>query len=465
MRRISAIALLFLITVSVHGRVYAQDGILKLPPYKKLKLGNGMRVLLMEQHEVPVISFNLIVTAGSVADPAGKEGLASVTAELLRKGTKTRTADQLSAELDFIGGLLGASATFDYTSGYAEFIKKDIKKGLELLGDVLLNPQFPADEVTKLIKQRIDGIKAAKDQAQAVIGTYFASYLFGNHPYGRPAGGDEKSLASITREDVVRFYQSNYSPAGTILAVVGDFDSAQMERMLTDLFGGWSARPAPPLRLPEPTVVTGKKLLLVDKPDSTQTFFQIGNIGISRTNAERVEVGVINTLFGGRFTSMLNTELRIKSGLTYGARSSFSERRVAGPFSIFTYTRNETTEKAIDMALDVLKRLHEKGITEEELKSAKAYIKGQFPPTIETTDQLAAFITQLELYGLDEREINNFYGKIDAMTLADARRIIKQHFPLDNLVFVLIGKASDIRTLAGKYASKVDTRSISDPGF
>jgi predicted Zn-dependent peptidase len=430
-----------------------------------VKLKNGMTLLLMEQKEVPIISFNYIIRAGSIADPAGKEGVASLTAGLLRKGTKTRSADQISAELDFIGGLMGAGATFDYTAGTAEFIKKDINKGLELLADVLLNPTFPQDEVSKLLKQRIDGIKSNKDQAQGVIGTYYNAYLFGSHLYGRPTGGDEKSLAAITRDDVQKFYQGYYSPSSTIMAVVGDFDSAEMERMITEKFGAWAAKAAPTVQLAEPTPVAGKRLLLIDKPDSTQTFYQIGNVGISRTNPDRVYIEVVNTLFGGRFTSMLNSELRINSGLTYGARSGFDERKVRGPFVISTFTRNQTTERAIDMTLDVLKRLHEKGITEEELRSAKNYIKGQFPPDIETTDQLAGLIAELEFYGLDENEINNYYAKIDSMTVADARRVIKQHFPLDNLVFVLIGKADEIGAVAKKYAPKVDTKTITQQGF
>jgi predicted Zn-dependent peptidase len=414
---------------------------------------------------VPIISFNLIIKAGSVADPAGKEGLASLAAGLLRKGTSKRSADQIASELDFIGGQFNAGATYDYTNGTAEFVKKDIAKGLDLLSDLLLNPTFPQEEVTKLLKQRIDGIKAAKDQAQGVLGTYFAAYLYGNHPYGRPTGGDEKSLAAITRDDIAKFYQTNYTPAGAILAVVGDFNTAEMERAVTEKFGGWATRTAPAADIPEPKPFTGKKLLLVDKPDATQTYFQIGNLGIKRTNPDRVYIEVINTLFGGRFTSMLNTELRIKSGLSYGAGSSFSQRKVPGPFVISSFTRNATTEKAVDLALEVLRRLHEKGVTEEELKSAKSYIKGQFPPDIETTDQLASLVAQLEFYGLDENEINSYYAKIDSMTLADAQRIIKQYFPLDNLVFVMIGKADEIQNTAKKYAAKLDTKSISQQGF
>ncbi len=464
MKKISMLSLIVLLLAS-SVPVRAAEGGLRLPPYKKVKLKNGMTLLLMENREVPIVSFSFIIRAGSVADPRGREGVSSLAAALLRKGTRTRTADQVSAELDFIGGQFAASASFDFTAGSAEFMKKDITKGLGLTSDILLGPAFPEEEVKKMLAQRIDGIKAAKDQAQAVIGQYFSAYLYGDHPYARPTGGDERSLAAITRDDVQKFYQTYYTPSNTILAAAGDFNTAEMERALADRFGAWAGKQSPSINVADPASFQGKKLLLVDKPDSTQTFFQIGNIGIARTNADRVYIDLVNTLFGGRFTSMLNSELRIKTGLTYGARSSFNERRARGPFAISTYTRNETTERAIDMALDILRRLHERGITEAELKSAKNYIKGQFPPDIETSDQLADLISELEFYGLDEREVNEYYARIDAMTLDDARRVIRQYFPLDNLVFVLVGKAEEIQTLAKKYATKVDTKQISQPGF
>lgn len=465
MKRVLAFSLLGLLLAHLAVLPANAQGQLKLPPYKKVKLKNGMTLLLMEQREVPLISFNVIVKAGSVVDPVGKEGLAAVTAALLRKGTKTRTADQISAELDFIGGTFGAGTGSDYTNGSAEFVSKDIAKGLDLLSDVLLNPQFPQDELTKLIKQRIDGIKSAKDQAQGVIANYFNAYLYGSHPYARPVGGDEQSLAAITRADVAKFYQDYYTPSNTIMAVVGDFATADVERMLGEKFNAWPDKPVAAASIPEAAPQNGKRLLLVDKPDSTQTFYRIGNIGIARTNRDRVYIDVVNTLFGGRFTSMLNSELRIKTGLTYGAGSFFDERKTRGPFAISTFTKNETTEKAIDMTLEILKRLHEKGITEEELKSAKTYIKGQYPPEIETADQLAALIAELEFYGLDEREVNELYTRIDAMTLADAKKVIEQYYPKDNLVFVLIGKANDIQAIAKKYAPKMDTKSITEPGF
>jgi predicted Zn-dependent peptidase len=462
---IFTIALVFLISLSSAQAVPSANGDLKLPPYKKVTLKNGMTVLLMEQHEVPIINLEFIVKAGSIADPAGKEGVASITASLLRKGTKTRSADQISSEIDFIGGQLDAAAVYDYTNGSAEFLKKDAVKGLDLFVDTMLNPTFPQAEVTKLLAQQIDGIKAAKDQPMGIIVSYFSTYLYGNHPYARPTGGDEKSLAAITRDDVAKFYETYYTPSNTILAVVGDFNAAEMEKMISDKFGAWASKTAPAIKINDPAPVQGKKLLLVDKPDSTQTFFNIGNMGISRTHPDRVYLDVVNTLFGGRFTSMLNSKLRIESGLTYGARSSFTKRKVRGPFIISSYTQNKTTEQAIDMALELLKQFYEKGITEAQLKSAKNYIKGQFPPTIETADQMAGLIAELEFYGLDQNEINNYYAKVDSMTMDDARRVIKDHYPLENLVFVLIGKGEEIGAVAKKYAPKIDTKPISQPGF
>jgi predicted Zn-dependent peptidase len=439
---------------------------LKLPAYSRTKLPNGLVILLMEQHEVPIINFNVIIRAGSVADPAGKEGLASVTAELLRRGTKTRTADQIASELDFVGGTMEFDAEIDFARGAAEFLRKDIGVGLNLLADVLENANFVEAEVEKLLKQRIDSLKQEKDEPQSVIGRYFHSFLFGDHPYGRPPSGDERSLASIRREDVFQFYKQRFVPPAITIAIVGDFTSSEMERLVTERFGSWpSTGPFEPLSLSQPVPIEGRKLLLVDKPDSTQTFFMIGNVGIERTNPDRVGIDLVNTIFGGRFTSMLNDALRVSSGLTYGARAQFERHQARGAFAISTYTRNATTAQAIDMTLDVLKRLQAEGISDEQLKSAKAYLKGQFPPRIETTDQLAALLTELDYFGMDRREINEYFDRIDVLTREDMRRIVTQYYPREDLAFVLIGKADEIKDAVKKYAPRMETREISQIGF
>jgi zinc protease len=438
---------------------------LKMPSFTKSKLKNGTTLYLLEKHEVPLVSVAFLVKSGSVADPTGKEGVASLTASLLRKGTPTRTADQVSEQLDFLGATFGADASPDMSRGQAQFMKKDAAEGMDILADLLQHPSFPDAEVTKLVAQRVDGVRAAKDRAGAVLDTYFYGYLYGKHPYGRPDGGDDISLKAITRDDVVAFHKAHYTPDNTIITVAGDFSAAEMQKLLEVKFGGWTGKAAPAAALPTPVATTGRRLLLIDKPDSTQTYYEIGNVGVARNNPDRTYINVVNTLFGGRFTSMINTELRIKTGLTYGARSYFDLKKVAGPFAISTYTKNADTEKAMDKTLEVAKRLHDQGITQEELDSAKAYIKGQFPPSIETAGELANLLATLDFYGLDEREVNELYSRIDSMDLATAKRIIQQYFPLESLTFVVIGKASEIEPVVKKYADKVDKKSITQPGF
>jgi zinc protease len=453
-------------TVLVLGFAWTSSAqTLKLPRHEKIVLKNGLTLLLMEKHGVPIVDFAAIVKGGSVADPEGQDGLASVTAGLLRKGTTKRSAQQFAADLDFIGAEFGADASADYSAISSEFLAKDVDKGLDLFCDALLHPAFVQAEVDKLLAQEIDGIKAAKDEAQSVALNYYYAYLFSKHPYGRPGGGDELSLARIKRDAIAKFYETNYTPGNTILAIAGEFNSAQMRAKIEQALGGWAAKPSPLPAVAAPAPVKGKKLLLVDKPDSTQTFFVFGNVGTAENDPDRVAIRVVNTIFGGRFTSELNEALRVESGLTYGAAAFFDSRKEPGAFAIYSYTKNESTVQAIDLAVQVLAKLHKDGVTAEQLASAKAYIKGQFPPSIETSEQLAKRIAANEFYGLDDDEINKLEERIDAVTPEIAKQVIAKHFPEDNLVFMLIGKASEIAAGVKKYAPQRDSRRISEPGF
>ena len=438
---------------------------LHMPPHEKYVLKNGLTVLLLEKHGVPLINVYALVKTGAAADPAGEEGLASVTAGLLRKGTKARSAQQFAADLDYIGGTFEAEAGADFSSVSEEFLTKDSDRGLGLLSDALLHPTFPQDEVDKLLAQALDGVRGAKDDPQQVLGAYYDGYLYGTHPYGRPAGGDEVSLQRIKRDAILKFYETNYVPANVLLAVAGEFNVAEMRKKLEDVFGAWAARSVKGETIPTAAPVKAKRLLLVDKPDATQTYFALGNVGIARNDPDRVAIRVVNTIFGGRFTSELNEALRVESGYTYGASSSFDSRKEPGPFGIFSFTKNETTAPAIDLAVQVLQKLHKNGVTDEQLKSAKSYIKGQFPPNIETSKQLTHIIATYEFYGLSDDEINQLEARVDAVTPEIAKAVIQKHFPSENLVFVLIGKASAIGAAVEKYAEKRDSREIAAPGF
>ncbi len=459
LRLLAPVAFLLLLCPAMPGQS------LRLPPHEKIVLKNGLTVLLMEKRGVPLIDIFAVVKTGAAADPAGQEGLASVTAGLLRKGTKTKTAQQFAADFDYIGGSFGADAGADFTTVSAEFLTKDLAKGLELFSDAVLHPTFPETETDKILAQSLDGVKSAKDEPRAVLGLYYAGYLYGAHSYGRPSDGDELSLKRIPREAIVKFYETNYAPGNMILGVAGEFDAAEMRKKLEETLGAWPAHPAPSMSITPVPPIKGKKLLLIDKPDATQTYFAIGNIGTAANDPDRVAIRVVNAIFGGRFTSELNEALRVESGYTYGASSFFDSRKAPGPFEISSFTKNETTTPAIDLALQVLDKLHKNGVTEEQLKSAKSYIKGQFPPTIETSGQLARRIVVNEFYGLGDDEVNQLEARVDAVTPDIAKQVIQKHFPLDNLVFVLIGKASVIGPAVKKYADKMDQRPISDPGF
>lgn len=438
----------------------------QLPAYRRVTLTNGLTLLLMEQHKVPMIAYEALVKAGSVADPVGQEGLAALTAQMLEKGTDRHTADQIATNLDFTGGSMHISCNPDYAAIRGDFLKKDSDTLLSLVAEILERPAFPAVELKKLVRLEIDEIKSEKEAARSVLPLYFDGWLFGSHPYGRPVDGDERSLVKLKSKALTAFYHDYYGPETTVLTLVGDFDSQAIERLVAEKFGPWKnlgRQGSKPPVIAEP--MKGRTLLLVDKPDSTQTYFAIGNLGVARNNADRTGIQIVNLLFGGRFTSMLNEALRVNSGLTYGIRSGFTMHLAPGPFAITSFTRNATTTKALDMTLDILEKLHREGVSEDQLNSAKNYLKGQFPPQIETPGQLAGLLAEFELFGLNAREVNGLFQRIDAFSTTDAKRIIQQYFPRENLSFVLIGKASEIEESVKKYAPKMEKRLIDQPGF
>jgi predicted Zn-dependent peptidase len=436
----------------------------KLPPYTREVLPNGVVVYLVPHRGVPLVSFRVLVKGGEESEPPQMAGLADITAELLRRGTGQRTAAEIAEEVDGLGGVLAAGADRQASVVNGEFLKKDFDRGLTLVADTVLRPGFPAAEVTKTVTRQVDGLKALRDNPFA-INSYFRSFFFGaGHPYGRVQ--DEASLDRIRRDDILDYHKRMYVGRNLVVIVAGDFDSAAAKSQVAERFGAAPAGSAyqpvedrPPARNPAPRV------LLIDKPDATQTYFIIAQPGVRRTTPDRVPLLLVNTLFGGRFTSMVNEALRINSGLTYGANCRLEQDRLTGALYINTYTRTESTTQAIDMALDVLKRLREKGLTAEQLASAKAYVKGTYPPShLQTADQIATALGEMELFGLGRDEVDEFFTRVDGVTLERANAVIRQYYRGDNLSFVLLGNAAKIREAAAKYGTVVE-RNIRQPGW
>lgn len=430
----------------------------KLPAYEKFTLKNGLTIYLMEQKEVPMINVSAVFPAGAIYD-GQQSGLANLTALALRHGTKNMSKSKMEEELDFIGASLNTYASKESSGLSARFASKDKDKVLAIIKDVLTAPLFDATEFDKEKQRVMVGLEQAKESPGAVIGNYFNQVIYGDHPYSNPNNGRISTTGKLTAEDARKFYQSHYIPNGSAIAVVGDFNPKEMKTRLTALFGTW-AKGTAPVDIAKKAVAkpTNNSVLLINKDDARETTFYIGGPGISRSNPDYVAIDVINTVLGGRFTSWLNDELRVNTGLTYGAGSGFTPLKNAGTFRISTFTATKNTEAAIDKTLEVFNRLHATGIDEKTLTSAKNYVKGQFPPNYETASDLAGLLTTMYWYGFNESFINNFEKNVDELTVDKAKQIIAKYFPKENLQFVMVGKAEDIRKIAAKYGKVTEVQ-------
>ncbi len=436
----------------------------KVPKYEKFKLKNGLTVYLMEQHEVPLINVSAVFDAGSIND-GDQYGLAALTADAIVFGTQKYTKSQIEEITDYVGANLSTMAGKEGASVRSSFAVKDQDKLFDVIQQVVMYPVFDATEFDKHKQRTLLELAQAKESPRSVIGNYFNGFVFDKHPYATPTGGTKSTVDKITVQDVKKFYQSNYTTGKGAVAVVGDFKTADMKKRITALFGDWKTTEARMIKRAVPELNFDKsRVLLINKDDARETTFYIGGKGIPYSSPDYIPVLVVNTVLGGRFTSWLNDALRVNSGLTYGASSRFSRYKMAGTFVISTFTKNSTTVPAVDMALDVLDSLHKTGIDDKVLASAKAYVKGDFPPDYESSGALAGLLTDMFIYNFDENFINTFQAKVDGLTTAQAKSIIEQYFPKDKLQFVMVGKASEIKEQVKKYG-EVSEKQIKADGY
>ena len=439
---------------------------ISLPEYERVELGNGTVLLLSEKHDVPLVGLEVVLRGGASGDPAERQGLANLFAAMLEKGSGERDSAAFSETVDAVGGKITARADAESIRISADFMTRDVELMIELVTDMLRRPLLDADEMSRLRDRSINLIKAAKGSNPGnLLPAYGNAFLFGEHPYGNPVGGSEESLAQVTHEDLLAYYENEVGGDRLIIAVVGDFNAEGMKSRLSTAFGDWRPAAAEMTAPPAAEKQTGRRVFLVDKPGATQTYFWLANIGVAIDYPQRAALNVANTVFGGRFTSMLMTELRVKAGLTYNARSALSRRATPGSVVISSFTETEKTVEAIDMAIDVLQELHDSGVDEEMIVSARNYIMGQFPPRLETAAQLAAQVSMLELYGLDATYVDDY---VDALRIVDEAGIaatIADVYPsVDDLALILIGDAAQIREAVAEYGP-VTEMSISEPRF
>jgi predicted Zn-dependent peptidase len=439
---------------------------LKLPPYSVETLPNGTTVFVMQRAGVPLVEIEFAVRGGKESEPIKEPGMAAITADLLRKGSDSYTSNEFSLALDALGASYRVRTDEQVTMIESEFLAKDLGQGLSLISQAVLHPTFPEAEVAKLLGQRRDDIKSLKDDPAHAIASYAHAFFFGEaHPYGRII--DEESVSRITRAAIAEYYKRMYVGKNLIVAIVGDIEPESAMKIAREKLRGIPAGSAFAWRrdiaLPHRST---NRLLLVDKPGATQSYFYIVQPGIDAKNPDRVAIRLVNTLFGGRFTSMLNEELRIKTGLSYGARNAIETNRLQGMNAISTYTKTESTEQALDLSLTTLNELRSRPITEAQLASAKAYLKGMLPRQLmETGDQLARELIRLDVLGLGRDEIDTLFERIGAVSMQQASAVTQKYFVTTGLTFVVVGDASKIRGKLTKFAPRVEEVPIFAPGF
>ena len=437
-----------------------------VPANERITLPNGLRLVLVPRHDIPLVAFNLLLRGGAMLDPPGRDGTAALAADLLTHGAGSRDAYAYADAVEGSGGNIDAAAHAEFIQVQGQFLAHDSRLMLELLGEAVLHPRFEVDEFDKLRERRIEELKAAKDSSpQALLGSYGRALLFAGHPYGRTVSGSEASLARLTRADVTSFYAAQTGADRAILVIAGDFDPAQVRRDVTAVFGGWkrAAAALPPL-LPAARV-HGRRLLLVDSPGSAQTYFWMANVGVPRHYDLRPALNIANLAFGGSFGSMLNRELRLKAGLTYDASSRFTRGAVAGEFAISSFTQTDNTARALELALATLGQLKHGGLDAAATDSARNYMLGQYPLAFETPFDWAVGLGDLDFYDLPESYIGHFGSDLMATDATLVRAVIDAAFPSpDDLDIVLIGDAAKIHEAIAKFGP-VTTMPLSAPDF
>jgi zinc protease len=414
------------------------------------KLPNGLVWLFSPQTELPLVTLQLLIKAGTLVDPPGKAGLANLTASLLLSGTKSKSATQIARELDFMGAKLGAQGGDDFATLSLTVLKKDLGQALDLCKDVLLNPAFAPEEVKRKVAQFQATLESEKDEPMVVASRAFARKLYGPFPYGHPTLGTREGLAAITRNDLLALHHRYYRPNNAVLCLVGDLTPEEAGQWVAKTFGDWAAASIPPLALPAIPPLERREVVVVDK-DITQANIIIGNLGIARHNPDFYAIQVMNYILGGGgFASRLMDDIRENRGLAYSVSSAFAPGLEPGPFTVSLETKNPSAADAIRQVTEQLRRIMSKPVTDQELKDAKSYLIGSFPRKMDSMSKRAWLLGYVEVYGLGLDYPWRYPELVQHLTPADIQRVAEKYLHPENYLLVVVGKKSAMPSLPGE---------------
>ena len=418
---------------------------LSLPIPRQFQLPNGLIILLVEQHSLPVVSANVVVLSGSDRNPPDLPGLASFTAEMLDEGTGRRSPLQIAADSDQIGASLSTGSSTDYCYVAMRTLKRNVDAAFELVSDILLNPAFTPHEIERIRNDRLTRILQQKDHPGTLSAKVFCDAVYGStHPYGSLDVGTEESNQSITRDHLTRFYQSGYIPANSALVVAGDITESELRHLAEKFLGEWKRSGSHP-ELPAVSGNPSRRIVIVERHEAPQTILRIGHVGTSRSNPDFVAIEVMNTALGGLFSSRINLNLREEHGYTYGASSAFAFRRGPGPFMVTTSVRTDVTAPAVMEIFRELERIRESAISPDELATAKDSIARSLPGMFETTPESASSIGQLFVHKLPLNYYHDLPEQILRVSAADVQRVARRYLKPENAVIVAVGDPSRIQ--------------------
>jgi predicted Zn-dependent peptidase len=409
------------------------------PPFRQVALANGMTLLLVENHEQPTLSLSLSFRAGNAYDPTGKEGVAGLMAELMTKGTPTRTAEQIAATIEGVGGSIAAGAGDDFLTVSSDVISDHAELAFTVLADVTRRPTFPAEELELARTRFLSALEVQLSQPGSVAGRAFQKEIYGTHPYGRNTS--VAAYRAITRDDIVSFAARRIRPTGALLVVAGDITLARAQQLANAAFGTWrGAAPAPLAASPAPTK-RATDILLVHRPGSVQSNIVIGNTTFLPADTGYYPARIAAHVLGGGADSRLFLILREQKGWTYGSYAALRRTRGLGYWEATFEGRNEVTDSALVELLHQIDRVRTAVIPDSELVAAKGFLVGSFPLTIETPRQIAAVATNARLLGLGPDYIQRYRERLGAVTGPRARAAAQRTFRRGALTIVVVGDA------------------------
>ena len=409
-------------------------------------LTNGLRVFVVTDHRQPAVVARLVLlSAGSVKDSPSLPGVAQMTANLLTQGTEKRSAREIAETIDFVGGTLQASAGRDATAVTLQLVKKDLGVGMDLMADVVQRPTFSAEELERQRERVLSNLQVEYADPGYLATTIFARAIYGDAGYGLPEEGTPGTVKKFTRDDLIKFHDANYAPNEALLGFAGDITPDEAFTIAEKYFGLWQKVNVIASTPAESAATTGKHIWLIDKPDAVQTQIRVGKLSIRRTDPDYLPLEVTNHIFGGSYNSRLNTEVRIKKGLTYGASSALNAHLYAGSLSVNTYTRTETTVEATKLVMSLLAGMADGEINQKELDFARDFLAGVYPISSETAEQVADRVLTVAAFDLPTDYNQTYPARIRAMPLDQVQATARKYFTAKDLDIVLAGNVGAFR--------------------